>query len=353
MTEPLYSLLKQSVLPFEQKYYELALLSFLMFGALFVLEFVQRRFFCRNICPLGALIGLVSRYSLLAVEGGDSDCSPCRHCSQTCRMGAIDDQRRIAMSNCNLCMSCLRECPRQIISFSPKLPEPTPYAVSLSRRQMIKTVAAAAVIPPLLPVRSMSSERQSRLIRPPGALPEPAFLSHCVRCAECIQVCIGNALQPAFLQAGIEGIFSPVLVARTGYCEFNCTLCGQVCPTGAIKELTISEKQQAKIGHAWFDKNTCLPYAKGIPCIVCEEHCPTPRKAISFRLAEVTNNRGEVVEVKQPYIVDEFCIGCGICETKCPVPGRSAIIVTNSGEDRDDENRLPEGSVGGNLGLPY
>lgn len=150
------------------------------------------------------------------------------------------------------------------------------------------------------------------------------------------------------LEGGLDSIFTPKLVARTGYCEFNCTLCGQVCPTGALRKLTLTEKHQLKIGNAWFDKDRCLPWAKGIPCMVCEEHCPTPEKAIRFRQGETVNTKGERVMVKQPYIVDELCIGCGICEYKCPLPGRSAVIVTSANEDRDPTKRLPEG-----FSLPY
>lgn len=348
VTEPLYSLLKQSVLPFEQKHYDLALLSFMMFAALFLLEFVQRRFFCRNICPLGALIGLVSRLSILRVNGGDSDCGKCRHCSQICRMGAIDDDRNIRMGSCSLCMDCLEQCPRQIIGFKSGFFTPGTNEISLSRRKFIGTLAAGAMVPPILNVRNNNHHERANLIRPPGAREERAFLNRCVRCAECIQVCIGNALQPTFLQSGIEGIFTPRLVARTGYCEFNCTLCGQVCPTGAIKELTLEQKHKTKIGHAWFDKNVCLPYAKGIPCIVCEEHCPTPEKAIRFRLVDVYDDQDRKVRVKQPYVVDSLCIGCGICETKCPVPGRSAIYITSAGEERDRDSFLPvSGEQGG------
>ncbi len=341
VTEPFYSFLKETVLPFEQKYYDLALLSFMMFAALFLLEFVQRRFFCRNICPLGALIGLVSRLSLLKIHGGDTDCGKCRHCTQICRMGAIDENRTIQMGSCSLCMECLEQCPRQVIGFDSGFLTPGKDEVSLSRRQFITTLAAGAMVPPILTVRNWNHAERANLIRPPGAHQEADFLKRCVRCAECIQVCIGNALQPTFLEAGIEGIFTPRLVARSGYCEFNCTLCGQVCPTGAIKELSLEQKHRTKIGHAWFDKNICLPYAKGIPCIVCEEHCPTPDKAIRFRLADVHDDQGRMVSVKQPYVVDSLCIGCGICETKCPVPGRSAIYITSAGEERDKDNILP------------
>jgi NAD-dependent dihydropyrimidine dehydrogenase PreA subunit len=122
-------------------------------------------------------------------------------------------------------------------------------------------------------------------------------------------------------------------MARLGYCEYNCTLCGQVCPTGAIRELRLEEKRQTIIGLAIFDKNRCLPYARGEECLVCEEHCPTGKKAIVFDERDVTYG-GVTRRLKQPVVVKNLCIGCGICETKCPVEGVSAVRVVHEGESR-------------------
>ena len=345
VTEPVYVFFQELILPSSQKYFHLAFLSFFMLAGIFLLEGVQRRFFCRNICPLGAILGFFGRMALVAGKGGsNNDCGSCRICSSTCRMGAIDEERKIAMANCNLCFECVQKCPRQIIVFGlSKWSGNT--SISLSRRWFIGAAIAGVVLPSVKGVEVLAKNPDPSLLRPPGALAETEFLARCVRCAECIQVCIGNALQPAFLQAGLDGMFSPVLMARTGYCEFNCTLCGQVCPTGAIRELSQAEKHRAKIGHAWFDKNTCLPYAKGIPCMVCEEHCPTPLKAIRFKDVEVVSDAGLRISVQQPYVVDELCIGCGICENKCPLPGKAAVYVTSAGEDRHPNSFLPSATA--------
>jgi len=346
-TEPVYSFMQATILPFEQRYYELTLVSGFILLFLFFGEFFQSRFFCRNICPLGAMIGLFSRYGAMKVSGGDESCGTCKICRTNCRMGAVDENRHIHMSTCVLCMDCMVKCPKRIIHPQLMLNRTRHVLrsevaeVSVSRRQFLACLSAGVALPPLLGVRNRGGEKGGSLIRPPGALIEPEFLARCVRCGECLQVCITNGLQPAFFQAGLEGVFSPYLLARSGYCEFNCTLCGQVCPTGAIQPLDLQQKHTTKIGHAFFDKNLCLPFAAGIPCIVCEEHCPTPDKAIKFNVVEVKTPRGEYITLKQPYIVDELCIGCGICETKCPLPGRSAIYVTNTGEVRDPDNQLP------------
>ncbi len=339
VTEPIYAALQATILPFEQKYFFLAYFSAALLLSVFLLEMWQRRFICRNICPLGGLLGLIAKIGLFHGHGGSRACKKCRQCQSICRMGAIDEHRNISMKTCVLCMECQEECPRSVITFGFKRPEQKVHAVSLSRRHFLGAMAGGAAIPVLAGVRPLEQGANSSLIRPPGALAEKEFLARCVRCGECMQVCIGNALQPTFLQAGLEGIFSPIINGRTGYCEFNCTLCGQVCPTGAIRDLQLREKHRFKIGNAYFDKNRCLPYAKGIPCIVCEEHCPTPEKAIVFKEALVINQEGQRVTVKQPFVIDELCIGCGICENKCPLSGPSAILLTNEGESRNPQNR--------------
>jgi len=337
VTEPLYALLKATILPFKQKLFTLSLLSLAMLLAVFALEKLERRFFCRNLCPLGALLALNSWFSLMRGRAADTRCGDCRLCERICRMNAIDGEKRISPEACILCMECVDRCPQEKIAFGFDRPAPKPAFAGMPRRTFVAALVSGAVLPAFLKTRTIAAVPPPELVRPPGALPEPEFLGRCVRCAECMQVCIGNALHPAFLEAGMEGVFTPRLMARVGYCEYNCTLCGQVCPTGAIRPLPLAEKQKTVIGLAIIDKNTCLPFAKGVPCIVCEEHCPTPDKAIKFRMATVLNERGESVRVKQPYVIDRLCIGCGICETRCPVAGRSAIVVTSAGESRHPE----------------
>lgn len=156
-----------------------------------------------------------------------------------------------------------------------------------------------------------------------------------------MKVCISNGLHPVFLEAGLEGIFSPKLSFRLGYCEYNCTLCGQVCPTGAIEKLASEIKKKKRIGLATFDKNRCLPYANATPCIVCEEHCPTADKAIKFNEVEVVNHKGQHLLMKQPYVINELCIGCGVCEYKCPLEGNAAVSISRPDNSRLQKAALP------------
>ena len=345
LTEPVYALLKAHLLPFADKVYGLCLLSLFLLLTVLGLGALESRFFCRKICPLGALLALISRFSLFSLAGGGEDCGKCRQCRSICRMAAIDEERRIDRAECTLCLDCLQACPRSRIHYgwsAGRKPAAAGQATGLSRRALIGSLTAGVLLPLFLPVRPLAKNADPRLIRPPGALAEADFLGRCVRCGECMKVCIGNALQPVWLEAGLEGIFTPHLVGRIGYCEYNCTLCGQVCPTGAIRKLTKVEKQSTVIGRAFFNKNRCLPYAAGVPCIVCEEHCPTPEKAIQFREVTVVNGKGEQVAVRQPYIADELCIGCGICENKCPLSGGAAVMVTSEGETRSGGQALSQ-----------
>jgi len=155
-----------------------------------------------------------------------------------------------------------------------------------------------------------------------------------------MKVCLTNVLQPTFLQSGIEGMWSPYLDMKIGYCEFNCNLCGQVCPTGAIKNLPVDKKKKVKIGLAFVDLNRCLPYAMDIPCIVCEEHCPTTPKSIWLKTETKRLRNGKTVTLQKPHVVVDVCTGCGICEYKCPVVDRPAIRVTSINEERSKRNNL-------------
>jgi len=160
------------------------------------------------------------------------------------------------------------------------------------------------------------------VIRPPGVLDESHFSNVCVRCGNCMKVCTTNGLQPSMMESGPAGIWTPKLVPEIGYCEYNCNLCGQVCPTGAIPELSLSQKKAAKLGIAQVDRSICYAWAKKTNCLVCEEHCPIPTKAIKVEEERVGGER-----ILKPVVDPDLCIGCGICQNKCPIRPVRAIRV--------------------------
>ena len=160
----------------------------------------------------------------------------------------------------------------------------------------------------------------------PGA-DEAQLLSACVRCGACVRVCPTHGLQPALTEAGLGGLWTPILVPRLGPCDFSCTACGDVCPTGAIPALSLEEKRLAVIGKAYVDPARCIPWSGRAECIVCEEMCPLPQKAITLEVVQARDAAGAARELQAPVVDHQRCIGCGMCESKCPVNGEAAIRV--------------------------
>ncbi|MFP4081221.1 MAG: 4Fe-4S binding protein [Candidatus Aminicenantes bacterium] len=313
----------------------------LVFAGLVLLNLARERFWCRYLCPLGAFLGLVSRWNVFKLRIDPQKCIECDLCNIHCQTEAHpfpDEEWK--SSECDYCYTCSAICPTSAIQFPAKsASEPLPE-VNLSRRKLIFTSILGTLAVPFFRFSPASNRASPKLIRPPGALPEEKFLQKCVRCGECMKVCPTNALQPALWEAGPEGLWTPVLVPKIGYCEYYCSLCSQVCPTGAIDELTVGEKTKVTIGTAWVNKNRCLPYVMGTPCIVCEEHCPTSPKAIKLVKTEIKRPDGTITTPASPVVDTEICIGCGICETKCPVVDEPAIYVTSVGESRSEKNRV-------------
>ncbi|MBF0584429.1 MAG: 4Fe-4S binding protein, partial [Magnetococcales bacterium] len=329
-----------------------AWISLLLLAILLANRFMTR-FWCRVACPLGALLGLLSWRSLFRIRRDVDKCNDCSHCLEFCQ-GGSDPNGALRVSECHLCMNCIEQCPSGALHYG--LPQPRSSlgnAVDLSRRRLVESGVAAALFAPMLRSSySAASTPHPTMIRPPGALTEIDFLARCIKCAACMRVCPTNVLQPALLEGGVEALWTPILVNRLGYCEYHCVLCGQVCPTGAIRPLTVQEKvgtpgqtgtgsaAPIQLGTAFFDQGRCLPWAMATPCIVCEEVCPTSPKAIWFKTVEATNRKGESVAVKQPYLDPVLCIGCGICENKCPVTDLAAVRVTSVGESRSRRNKM-------------
>lgn len=319
---PGYDFLKNYLLPFRTTFYPLAFLSFLIFLGVLLLERFERRNWCRNLCPLGTLLGIVSRFSLVE-RLPKRLCGDCKECQDHCP--TTFDEEIFQKSDCILCFNCRDTCKNRRVTFSPALALPKPPPFRHGRRVFLTGLVGGVFASKVFAARD--PVRESRLLRPPGAQNERDFLKKRVRCGECMKVCLRSALYPLSLQAGFYGLYTPVIIPRMGYCEYNCTLCGQVCPTGAIPRLAIESKRKAVIGKAVIDRNHCLPYAKSMNCMVCEEHCPIPEKAIRFREREDIDPNGKRVRLKQPYVVEELCNGCGICEYVCPLEEKAGIEV--------------------------
>ena len=308
------------------------------------------RLFCRVLCPLGAGLGVLSRWGLWRIDRNLDRCVDCRQCLARCE-GAADPQARLRRSECFVCLNCLDDCPHEALAFRFLPPLQGEVAAPDTDRRRLVFGGVVSVLAFAFARRSGDLDRTfaKEALRPPGSLAEAAFLERCLKCEQCVRVCPTNVLQPALLETGIEGLWTPVLKMRVGYCELNCTLCGQVCPTGAIQPITLEQKRGTgdftatgpiRLGTAFYDQGRCLPWAMDTPCVVCEEVCPTSPKAIHTREVVIEDRDGRSVRLRRPYVDPLRCIGCGICEHECPVKDQAAIRVTAAGESRAPERSL-------------
>ncbi len=323
----------------DQSFFRMNLLTLAMLAIVLGLGIFGRRFWCRNLCPLGAMLGLISWAPLLKRRVGES-CNDCLRCARDCKMGAIEnDPRRYAGPECIQCYTCVAVCPKDAITIRPqRQPTGRTHQVDLLRRRVLQSggLAVASVAMGRTELAAKHSQAgpklgSAQLIRPPGALPEDgiaepfraSFLSTCIRCGECMKVCPTNALQPALLEGGMEGIWTPLLVPRVGPCTQECNYCGQVCPSGAIEPFSIPEKSHLFVGTAVIDRNNCLAWAGERTCLVCDEHCSY--HALHWK---------EVDGRRRPFVNEKKCVGCGLCEFACPIQPTAAIRVFSFGDKR-------------------
>ncbi len=332
----LYTSLKGAFLPVEPQAFRQTLIILAIFLGIILLEKVSRRFWCRNLCPLGALLGLLGKFSPFGRWIGEN-CTECAICEIECKMGAISEDTKTNRAECILCLNCWFACAEGDTHFGFRRPAKDQSPLDLSRRRFVVSSAAGITVLGLHRVTRKDADAADKAIRPPGAVEENRFLDLCLRCQQCTGVCAstGGCLQPAVMETGLEGLWTPIARMREGCCEYNCNLCGKVCPSGAIEDLPLEEKQKLRMGTAYFDKNRCIPHYKEEDCLVCEEHCPTPDKAIKFKLKLIAKDDGSTGVLKLPYVDEELCIGCGICEYVCPVTGKAGIFVTPANAHRE------------------
>lgn len=315
---PLNQFLKKEFFPVHYPLFSYHLLFLGIILILLLLSLIEKRFWCRNLCPLGTVLAFLSRFSIFKRQVS-SACIQCQKCLKNCRMGAISGKGESNLGGeCILCLDCKKICPSQAITFGPSA---TTVPVNISRRNFLISAAGGLLMLGLL--KNIPPSHPD-LLRPPGILPEPEFLEQCIRCGECLKVCPTRGLQFSWLEGGILSLWTPKLVPRIGYCEYYCHLCSSMCPSGAIKKMPLEEKQKIKIGTAFIDRQRCLPWAKNQSCIVCEEVCPIPTKAIKVKKTLLPQSHRELL---RPYVLPEDCIGCGTCENRCPLPGEAAIQI--------------------------
>ena len=320
--------------------YDLQWVTFISLLAIFACGLMAPRFWCRYLCPSGALLAICTRRTILRRQVSP-DCTQCGLCLQHCSMDAIGGDNKADgkadycltdHAECISCLACVKGCPARAVSFAfvfesaHSHPGRLPEKISKGRRRIVWAglSGAMAAILTLTGLKSPHSDPgpgsivHPAMIRPPGALPENVFLARCLGCGTCMQACPTNSLQPLGVAAGLSAIFSPVITPRRGPCDPGCNACGRVCPTGAIAPLPMMEKLKAKVGTARLFRQKCLAWELQKKCLICDEVCPFD--AIEFRKLP-----GQPIAV--PFVNENKCAGCGYCEHFCPVRATPAIVV--------------------------
>lgn len=308
------------------------------FVAIAVLAWRNGRTYCNTICPVGTVLGFLSKFSLLKVRIDTDKCRSCSLCSRQCKASCIDYKNHtIDYSRCVDCMDCLGSCEFGAISFGParKVSRQTANShnaqqeTDATRRTFIVTALAATATATLKAqektvdgglaiIEDKKIPNRNTHIEPPGALSLNHFAQHCTACQLCVSVCPNGVLRPS---ADLTRLMQPEMSYERGYCRPECNKCSQVCPAGAIKPITVAEKSAIHIGHAVWVRKNCIPLTDGQECGNCARHCPVGA------ILMVPSEANDPNSIKIPVVNEEKCIGCGACENLCPARPFSAIYV--------------------------
>lgn len=295
------------------------------------LAWCNGRTYCNTICPVGTVLGFLSKYSLFRPVIDTTKCNSCGLCARNCKASCINSKAHaIDYSRCVACMDCIYKCNKNAISYKLRISQPASASVNnetpdTSRRQFITATAVLATTAAikaedkvvdggLAAIEDKKIPKRSTRIVPPGAVSIKNLEKHCTACQLCVSVCPNGVLRPS---TDLENLMQPESSYERGYCRPECTKCSEVCPTGAIRPIDTVDKSSIQIGHAVWVKANCVPVTDGVECGNCARHCPTG--AITM----VESETG----LKIPAVNTERCIGCGACENLCPARPFSAIYV--------------------------
>ena len=305
----------------------IALTALLLVG---ILALLRGRLFCNTLCPVGSLLGLLSRFSFFRIHIDESKCNQCGLCEKACKAECIHSKEgTIDASRCVACFNCLDRCTKQAIAYRPvtKRSHPTVHQdEGLSRRKFLATTTAIAATLPLIPAWAKANPPADATkltpITPPGSRSLKHFKEKCTACHLCVTHCPMQILKPAGFNFGWGYAFKPHLVYyEMAFCNYECTVCSEICPNGAIERIDVPEKKITQIGIAQFERSRCVVITDGTSCGACSEHCPVQ----AVRMEPYRDG------LTLPHVYDELCIGCGGCESICPVrPVKAINILANA-----------------------
>jgi polyferredoxin len=303
-----------------------ALISLLGIG---LMAAFNGRDYCNTICPVGTVLGFFSKFALLKIRINESKCNSCGSCTRNCKASCIDSKNHsIDYSRCINCFDCLDVCSKKAMSFSfarnTHKNKSKRYKVDHSKRTFLlamggtglaaSQVLASKTIPAL---SAPNTAKRQVPISPPGSLSHANLMQKCTSCHLCVAKCPQQIIKPAFTEYGLAGIMQPILSFDRGFCNYDCTICSDVCPVGAILPLSQDAKHTTQTGIVHFIKENCIVVTDQTNCGACSEHCPT--QAVS--MVPYTD------DLDIPFTQTAICVGCGGCEYVCPAKPNKAIYV--------------------------
>lgn len=302
----------------------IALFTLLIVG---ILAWKHGRTWCNTLCPVGTVLGFLSRFSLFKVRIDMNKCNGCGLCATKCKAACINSKgHSIDYSRCVDCFDCLEACNKEALTYAPGVSKKRQGAADSSKRRFLMAGAMTAAAAPqvLAQIKETTatldgkkSYKKANPITPPGSVSLEHFQKQCTSCHLCVSKCPSHVLKPAFMEYGLAGVMQPTVSFEKGFCNFDCTVCGDVCPNGAITPLTVEEKHLTQMGYVVFIEENCIVLTDGTSCGACSEHCPTQAVAM------VPYKDGLTI----PHVNTEICVGCGGCEYVCPARPFRAIYI--------------------------
>jgi ferredoxin len=322
----IYSLSNIPVKGFPLIVYAIPAAFFILIGGL---SLTKGRLYCNMICPVGTLLGLISKVSILRIKFNETDCTRCGRCSMRCKSSCIDFlKHNVDITRCVSCFNCIHTCQDKAISYGIVNFKKKVHETDENKRKVIagsllllfgfsRVSKAQDKKAPTPKKDSTVRENKTYPVCPPGGGSIADFNKDCTACSLCINVCPNGVLQPAYKQYGIAGMLQPVMDYHKSFCTYNCTKCTEICPTNALHLLVLDAKKLTQLGKSKFIKDNCIVKTEKTACGACSESCPT--KAVHMIPYE-----GNLVI---PEVTEDICIGCGHCEFACPTVPYKAIFV--------------------------
>lgn len=322
-----------SLTPLEFKGITLFSLFFSLSVFALVLLFSSKygRLYCNTICPVGTLLGLISKISFFKIGIIEDNCIKCGDCEIVCKSSCIDSENEIIdFTRCVGCFNCFDVCPSVGISYLPRYKFVKTNDLNSDKRYFVKSLAILMIGTDLILKAQQKiavyKDSTKPVLRnfpttPPGSISINHYTDNCTACHLCVASCPSQVLQPSFLEYGLLGIMQPRMDFKTSYCDFDCVACTLVCPSGAIIKQDVETKHTIQLGKTKFVKENCVVYTEKTDCGACAEHCPT--KAVKMQLDIEVNKMA-------PLITEDLCVGCGACEFACPTKPYKAIYIESN-----------------------